>query len=96
MAAGDVVVAGVAWAQHRGIDRVEVRVDGEQWQEATLAETASIDTWRLWSWTWPATPGEHTLEVRATDATGEVQTSEIAPPAPDGATGWHAIGVTVD
>ena len=96
MAAGDVVVAGVAWAQHRGIDRVEVRVDGEPWQEATLAETASIDTWRLWSWTWPATPGDHTLEVRATDATGEVQTSEIAPPAPDGATGWHAIGVTVD
>ena len=96
MAAGDVVVAGVAWAQHRGIERVEVRVDGEQWHEATLAETASIDTWRLWSWTWPATAGEHTLEVRATDATGEVQTSEIAPPAPDGATGWHAIGVTVD
>ena len=96
VAAGDVVVAGVAWAQHRGIERVEVRVDGEQWHEATLAETASIDTWRLWSWTWPATAGEHTLEVRATDATGEVQTSEIAPPAPDGATGWHAIGVTVD
>jgi DMSO/TMAO reductase YedYZ molybdopterin-dependent catalytic subunit len=93
--AGEVVVAGVAWAQHRGIDRVEVRVDGAEWQEATLAETASIDTWRLWSWRWAAEPGEHTLEVRATDSTGEVQTSEIAPPAPDGATGWHGIGVTV-
>jgi DMSO/TMAO reductase YedYZ molybdopterin-dependent catalytic subunit len=91
---GDLVVAGVAWAQHRGIDRVEVRVDGGAWQEATLASTVSADTWRLWSWTWSAAPGEHTLEVRATDSTGEAQTDQIAPPAPDGATGWHRIEVS--
>jgi DMSO/TMAO reductase YedYZ molybdopterin-dependent catalytic subunit len=94
--AGPVVVAGVAWAQHRGISRVEVRVDDGPWQPADLASTASIDTWRLWSWRWDATPGRHRLTVRATDNAGEVQTEALAPPAPDGATGWHEIEVNVE
>jgi DMSO/TMAO reductase YedYZ molybdopterin-dependent catalytic subunit len=93
--AGPVMVAGVAWAQHRGVERVEVRVDGGQWQEATLADTVSTDTWRQWSWRWEATAGEHELAVRATDATGEVQPEERRSPAPDGATGWHTVRVTV-
>ncbi|WP_431918567.1 molybdopterin-dependent oxidoreductase [Micromonospora wenchangensis] len=95
LTAGEVTVAGVAWAQHRGIDRVEVRVDGGAWQEATLAPTVSVDTWVQWSWRWPATPGEHTLQVRATDRDGETQTPLTAPVAPDGATGWHSVTVTV-
>jgi DMSO/TMAO reductase YedYZ molybdopterin-dependent catalytic subunit len=95
LTAGPVPVAGVAWAQHRGIQRVEVRVDEGPWQEATLAETVSIDTWVQWSWRWEATPGEHTLQVRATDATGEVQTEQRRPVEPDGATGWHSVNVTV-
>jgi DMSO/TMAO reductase YedYZ molybdopterin-dependent catalytic subunit len=94
--AGDVVVAGVAWAQHRGIAKVEVRVDDGDWQQAALAATVSIDTWRLWTWTWPASPGQHTLQVRATDNAGEVQTQIKAPPAPDGATGWHTIDVRAE
>ncbi|MBQ1060406.1 sulfite oxidase [Micromonospora sp. C41] len=94
-AAGPVTVAGVAWAQHRGISRVEVRVDGGPWQEATLAPAVSADTWVQWSWRWDATPGEHTLQVRATDSTGETQTEQRAPVAPDGATGWHTVRVTV-
>jgi DMSO/TMAO reductase YedYZ molybdopterin-dependent catalytic subunit len=93
--AGQVVVAGVAWAQHRGISRVEVRVDDGPWRAAELAPTASIDTWRLWSWRWDATPGAHRLQVRATDNGGVTQTEALAPPAPDGATGWHTIDVTV-
>ncbi|WP_435822394.1 molybdopterin-dependent oxidoreductase [Micromonospora humida] len=92
---GEVTVAGVAWAQHRGISRVEVRVDGGTWQEATLAPTVSVDTWVQWSWRWAATPGEHTLQVRATDRDGETQTPLTAPVAPDGATGWHSVTVTV-
>jgi DMSO/TMAO reductase YedYZ molybdopterin-dependent catalytic subunit len=92
---GMVTVAGVAWAQHRGIERVEVRVDGGDWQEATLADTVSADTWRQWSWRWPATPGTHTLTVRATDSTGQTQPELPAPPAPDGATGWHMVRVEV-
>ncbi|RIW45995.1 molybdopterin-binding oxidoreductase [Micromonospora endophytica] len=94
-AAGPVMVAGVAWAQHRGIRRVEVRVDGGPWQEATLAPTVSVDTWVQWSWRWTATPGEHTLQVRATDGTGETQTGQTQDVAPDGATGWHTVAVTI-
>ncbi len=95
ISAGEYVVAGVAWAQHRGVSTVEVRVDEGLWQSATLGAVASTDTWRLWSWRWPATPGDHVLEVRATDNAGEVQTDKIAPPAPDGATGHHVITVKV-
>ncbi|MFJ8580193.1 sulfite oxidase [Micromonospora sp. NPDC093277] len=95
LTAGPVVVAGVAWAQHRGIQKVEVRVDGGPWQEATLAPTVSVDTWVQWSWRWDAGPGEHTLQVRATDADGATQPEEPRPVAPDGATGWHTVRVTV-
>lgn len=93
--AGEVVVAGVAWAQRRGITAVEVQVDDRPWQPATLAAEYSTDTWRQWYWRWDATPGTHTLRVRATDGTGAVQTEERTPPFPDGATGWHSRVVTV-
>jgi DMSO/TMAO reductase YedYZ molybdopterin-dependent catalytic subunit len=95
-AAGTVTVAGVAWAQHRGVGKVEVRVDDGPWQAATLAGTVSVDTWRQWYWRWEATRGEHTLTVRATDSTGATQPEQQAPPAPDGATGWHSVTVKVD
>lgn len=95
LTAGPVTVAGVAWAQHRGISRVEVRVDDGPWQEAELAPTVSVDTWVQWSWRWDATPGEHRLQVRATDATGETQTERTQSVAPDGATGWHTVPVNV-
>jgi DMSO/TMAO reductase YedYZ molybdopterin-dependent catalytic subunit len=93
--AGDVVVAGVAWAQHRGIRAVEVRVDEGPWQAARLGGGGTVDTWRQWVWTWPATPGDHTLQVRAVDGLGSTQTGREAPPAPDGASGWHSVQVTV-
>lgn len=93
--AGEVTVAGVAWAQDRGIAKVEVRVGDGAWNEAELAEPDSDDTWRPWRWTWPAEPGSQRLEVRATDSTGERQTSERVPIAPDGSTGWHNVTVTV-
>jgi DMSO/TMAO reductase YedYZ molybdopterin-dependent catalytic subunit len=94
--AGTVVVAGVAWAQHRGVKKVEVQVDGGPWAEATLAATISSDTWREWSFPWPATSGKHTVRVRATDNTGETQTSTPAPPDPNGAQGWHSVQVNVE
>ena len=95
VAAGQVAVAGVAWAQHRGIERVEVRVDDGPWQAARLAAVPSTDTWRQWVHPWDAIPGRHRIQVRATDGTGVVQTGEPAPPEPNGATGWHTITVTV-
>jgi DMSO/TMAO reductase YedYZ molybdopterin-dependent catalytic subunit len=93
--AGRVAVAGVAWAQHVGIDRVEVRVDAGPWQPARLGAEASIDTWRQWVFAWDATPGKHTLAVRATDRTGRTQTSDRADVIPDGATGWDTVEVQV-
>ncbi len=93
--AGTVAVAGVAWAQHRGIERVEVRVDDGSWQPARLADVPSADTWRQWIYEWDAEPGDHTLQVRAVTADGEVQTSEQAPPAPNGSSGRHGIDVHV-
>ncbi|MFE3288094.1 molybdopterin-dependent oxidoreductase, partial [Streptomyces sp. NPDC059233] len=94
-AAGTVTIAGVAWAQHRGITRVEVRVDDGPWQDADLAPQATTDTWRQWSYPWKATPGGHTITVRATDGTGEVQTEQRTRTIPDGASGRHSLFVTV-
>jgi DMSO/TMAO reductase YedYZ molybdopterin-dependent catalytic subunit len=93
---GRTQVAGVAWSQDRGIAGVEVRVDGGGWAPARLAEQDNVNTWRQWVWDWDAEPGNHTLEVRATDATGYTQTSARAPIAPDGSTGWHSVNVTVE
>jgi DMSO/TMAO reductase YedYZ molybdopterin-dependent catalytic subunit len=93
--AGRVAVAGVAWAQHRGVDAVEVRVDDGEWQQARLAEVPSIDTWRQWVWDWDAKQGTHRIQVRATDGRGKTQTDREADPFPSGATGWHSTVVTV-
>ncbi len=93
--AGTVAVAGVAWAQHRGIAKVEVQVDSGPWQEARLAGEPTVDSWRQWVLMWAATPGQHRLRVRATDRTGAVQVEAEAPPAPDGSTGYHTVSVTV-
>jgi DMSO/TMAO reductase YedYZ molybdopterin-dependent catalytic subunit/uncharacterized membrane protein YhaH (DUF805 family) len=93
--AGRVAVAGVAWAPHRGINAVEVNVDGGSWQPARLAAADGIDTWRQWVWDWDARPGLHTLQVRATDGTRATQPSARAQPFPNGASGWDSTVVTV-
>ncbi len=93
--AGPTAVAGVAWAQQRGIEKVEVRVSGGDWVEARLGTQDGLATWRQWVYQWDAEPGSHEIEVRATDLTGETQTEDQAQPRPDGATGWHRVDVTV-
>jgi DMSO/TMAO reductase YedYZ molybdopterin-dependent catalytic subunit len=95
VASGAVTFGGVAWAQNRGVRGVEVRIDDGEWQPAELGASYSNDTWRLWSFGWQATPGPHTITVRATDNTGYTQTSDIADPVPDGATGWHTVSFSV-
>jgi len=89
------VIAGVAWAPTRGIERVEVRIDGGPWQEATLAAPLNDDCWRQWFMPWDEAPGRHVIAVRATDGTGETQTAERTEVAPDGASGHHTIQVDV-
>jgi DMSO/TMAO reductase YedYZ molybdopterin-dependent catalytic subunit len=93
--AGPVTVAGVAWAQGRGISKVEVQVDGGDWNAAELLPVPSAITWVQWRWTWNARAGGHTLRVRATDGTGEVQAEQRTTPFPSGATGWHTLSVQV-
>ena len=96
LTAGPNAIAGVAWAPTRGIERVEVQVDDGEWQEARLGEETTDNSWRQWVVEWDAPVGDHEIRVRATDGNGDTQTEDIAPPAPDGATGWHDITVTVD
>jgi hypothetical protein len=69
-------------------------VDGGAWSPARLADQPTADAWRLWTYRWDASPGPHTLTVRATDGTGAVQAAERAEPFPSGATGYHSIRVT--
>lgn len=92
---GPTMIGGTAWAQTTGIDMVEVRIDGGEWAVATLADELNDITWRQWSLEWDATPGQHTLTVRATDRSGFTQIEERSDPMPNGATGWHQTVVLV-
>jgi DMSO/TMAO reductase YedYZ molybdopterin-dependent catalytic subunit len=96
LAPGPVAIAGMAWAQHRGISAVQVQIDDGPWQDATLSGAAGVDTWRQWSFAWSAAdPGIHTLRCRAVDADGTVQTDQVQGVMPDGSTGLDSRQVTV-
>ncbi|HET8780321.1 MAG TPA: molybdopterin-dependent oxidoreductase, partial [Agromyces sp.] len=95
LTAGPITVAGVAWHQHVGIERVEVQVDDGPWEPAELAPAISIDTWVQWHYRWNAAAGTHTLRARAIDADGEVQTAKRQGVVLDGATGLHERRVEV-
>ncbi len=90
------VIAGVAWAQHRGIKKVEIRIDGGDWHQAKLAADAGVDLWRQWSYVYDGPAGLHSAEVRATDLDGEVQPEQRTKVFPSGARGWHQIQFSVD
>ncbi|MGL4339044.1 MAG: molybdopterin-dependent oxidoreductase [Rhodoglobus sp.] len=92
---GSVMIAGVAWAQHRGVEGVEVRVDDGAWQPATLAAAISVDTWRQWFFEWDAPSGNHTIAVRATGAPNDTQREKRVPVAPNGSEGYHTVTITV-
>jgi DMSO/TMAO reductase YedYZ molybdopterin-dependent catalytic subunit len=87
---------GFAFAGDRGISRVEVSTDGrETWADAVLSAPLSPWSWVLWHFDWHAREGEYELRARATDGEGVVQEAEIAPPKPDGASGYHGVAVRV-
>lgn len=94
--AGTVLMAGYAWAQNLGIEAVQVQVDGGQWQPAVLGAAISADTWRQWVAPLVLEPGTHELAVRAVDANGNLQTADVAPVMPSGATGYHRITVKAE
>lgn len=94
--AGRIMFGGVAWAQHTGIGKVELRVNRGPWQVAGLAPGISRDTWYQWQLGIGLTPGQYEVQVRATDLNGQPQAEDSRPPAPDGATGFHTIRVDVN
>ncbi|MDP9391946.1 MAG: molybdopterin-dependent oxidoreductase [Actinomycetota bacterium] len=91
--AGRRAIAGVAWAQTRGIARVEVKIDDEDWVEADLSPEVDADLWRQWVLPYDFPAGRHSITVRATSADGEVQTDARTTPFPAGSSGWHSIQV---
>ena len=90
------VIAGVAWAQHRGIEKVQIRIDEGDWQDTTLAADGGVDLWRQWSFRYQGPAGLHSAQVRATDLDGNVQPEERTKVFPSGARGWHQIQFSVD
>ncbi|SDF62641.1 DMSO/TMAO reductase YedYZ, molybdopterin-dependent catalytic subunit [Lentzea fradiae] len=93
---GRTVVAGTAWAQPRGVLKVEVRIDGGPWQDAELGADVNDSAWRMWKIELDLRPGSHTAECRATDKSGFTQDQARLDPVPDGATGWHSVTFTVE
>jgi DMSO/TMAO reductase YedYZ molybdopterin-dependent catalytic subunit len=93
--AGTVAFGGVAWSQHTGIGRVELRVNRGAWQQADLAPGISKDTWYQWKLELRLTPGSYEVQVRAMDLNGVPQVEDRAPVAPSGATGFHTVRVDV-
>jgi DMSO/TMAO reductase YedYZ molybdopterin-dependent catalytic subunit len=91
---GRVPIAGIAWAPDRGISRVEVGID-DVWRDAELSRPISDATWVQWVHQWDATPGDHRIQVRATDGDGVVQEERRTTPAPDGARGWDVVTINV-
>ncbi|AND17849.1 molybdopterin-dependent oxidoreductase [Rathayibacter tritici] len=95
VASGATKIAGVAWAQSIGIEKVEVSIDSGDWQEATLSTPVNLDTWVQWYVDWEAQPGSHYVAVRAVDKNGLVQIEDRAPVAPDGSSGWQRTLINV-
>lgn len=95
VAAGTVVVAGMAWAQPVGVQKVEVSIDDGDWQETQLSTPINDQSWVQWRLEWNAEPGSHYIAVRATDKQGNLQIQDQAPIAPDGSSGWQRTLVTV-
>ena len=93
LAPGEVVVAGVAWAPLKGIEKVEVRLNEGGWVPAEISDPLSIKAWVQWKTTITLEEGVHLLSVRATDGDGIIQTAQVVRPRPDGATGHHTIRV---
>ncbi|MGH3429138.1 MAG: molybdopterin-dependent oxidoreductase, partial [Mycobacteriales bacterium] len=91
----DTPITGVAWAQTRGIENVEVRLDHGAWQPAELSTEVNVDTWRMFRLRGRWSPGSHVAEVRATDKAGYTQAADRAAPIQDGASGWHSVQFTV-
>ncbi len=92
---GRVTVGGTAWAPGVGVGKVQVRVDGGPWADATLGPDAGVEYWRQWIWSWDAAPGSHKLQVRVVDEAGKPQDQTVTGPVPNGASGLDTVSIGV-
>jgi hypothetical protein len=90
-----VPVGGIAYSGARGISKVEVRVDGGPWEEAQIRAPLSETTWLIWRYEWPFAAGDHTFEVRCTEADGTSQIEEDSAARPDGSSGIHSYDASL-
>ena len=96
---GHYVIGGIAFGGRHGVSRVQVSVNGEDWQEAEVKPPLSKWAWALWRCDWrPAQEGDFTIRVRAYDRTGNVQESpsligRVLGTYPDGALEIQTIHV---
>ncbi len=86
-------VGGMAFSGDRQISKVEVRVDGGDWQETRLRSPLSETTWVVWRFEWPFAEGDHTFEVRCAEGDGTPQIEEKVKNRPNGATGIDSFEV---
>jgi len=96
---GMAAIGGVAWAQTRGIDSVEVQIDDGEWQPADMGDKLNDDTWRQWAFRFEPAARDRartSIRCRAIDSNGEVQTDERTEPLPNGASGHHQIIVFIE
>ena len=93
----NIPIAGIAFAGDRGISKVEVSVDGgTTWKTAIVKDPLSQYTWVLWTSGFTAADkGDYKIIVRATDKTGQIQTSELEEPFPSGAGGYNQVNISV-
>ncbi|WP_330297725.1 sulfite oxidase [Streptomyces sp. NBC_00503] len=75
---GPVRLRGRAWSGYGAVVRVEFSADGGRgWADAELLPRGAHPyAWQGWHADWTATPGSHTLLVRATDGSGRTQPLE--------------------
>ena len=72
--AGAYSVLGFVLNDGTPLKSVEVQIDDGDWHPVTLDKSNSRYSWKLFTYRWEgATPGEHTLVSRVTDANGVVQ-----------------------
>jgi DMSO/TMAO reductase YedYZ molybdopterin-dependent catalytic subunit len=85
LTAGETELRGIAWGGEGGVARVDISIDGGEWEPATLAQPAGPFARTHWRFTWDAEPGARTITVRATDEAGQAQ-----PLVPDWNEGGYA------
>jgi len=94
---GQQQIFGVAFSGERGIQHVDVSIDGgKRWQRATLyGPDLGPNAWRTFQTSVDLTPGDYTFVSRATDTAGDTQPEHFSPNQRGyGHNGWRDHGLS--